>query len=34
LHASEAAVVPSGRRVLQVDYAAEELPGGLRWLGL
>lgn len=34
LHASEVAVAPSSRRVLQVDYAAEELPGGLRWLGI
>jgi hypothetical protein len=34
LHASEAAARPSRRRVLQVDYAAAELPGGLRWLGV
>ena len=34
LHASEAAREPCGRRVLQVDYAARELPGGLQWLGL
>lgn len=34
LHASEAAAVPARRRVLQVDYAACELPGGLRWLGV
>lgn len=34
LHASKAALVPSRRRVLQVDYAAEELPGGLEWLGV
>ena len=33
LHASEAAVDVSSRRVLQVDYAVDELPGGLRWLG-
>ena len=32
LHASEAAVAPSRRRVLQVDFAAEQLPGGLEWL--
>jgi Phytanoyl-CoA dioxygenase (PhyH) len=31
LHASEAAVAPDRRRVLQVDFAAGELPGGLRW---
>ena len=34
LHASEAAIAPARRRVLQVDYAAEELPGGLVWLGV
>ena len=34
LHASKAASAPSRRRVLQVDYAAEELPGGLKWLGI
>lgn len=34
LHASEPAVDPSHRRVLQVDYAADELPGGLEWLGV
>ncbi len=34
LHASEKAAVPASRRVLQVDYAAEELPGGLEWLGV
>jgi hypothetical protein len=34
LHASEAAIEPSHRRVLQVDYAADELPGGLQWLGI
>lgn len=34
LHASEAAVVPVRRRVLQVDYASEDLPGGLAWLGV
>ena len=34
LHASNAATKPSHRRVLQVDYAAEELPGGLEWLGV
>lgn len=30
LHASDAAAAPSRRRVLQVDYAVGELPGGLR----
>jgi len=34
LHASDAARVPARRRVLQVDYAAEDLPGGLTWLGI
>jgi hypothetical protein len=34
LHASAAATKPMRRRVLQVDYAAEELPGGLEWLGI
>ena len=34
LHASEATVMPARRRVLQIDFAAEELPGGLDWLGV
>lgn len=34
LHASEAARKPARRRVLQVDYAATALPGGLEWLGV
>lgn len=34
LHASDAARAPARRRVLQVDYAAEDLPGGLAWLGI
>jgi hypothetical protein len=34
LHASECATEPSHRRVLQVDYAVGELPGGLTWLGV
>lgn len=34
LHASDAAVHPRRRRVLQVDYAPETLPGGLAWLGI
>jgi hypothetical protein len=34
LHASDAAVEPLHRRVLQVDYCAEQLPGGLEWLGV
>jgi len=34
VHASQAAPVPARRRVLQVDFAAVELPGGLEWLGV
>lgn len=34
LHASEAASAPTNRRVFQVDFAAEALPGGLEWLGV
>jgi hypothetical protein len=34
LHASEAAKTPLRRRVLQVDYATDDLPGGLEWLGV
>ena len=34
LHASEAAKAPLRRRVLQVDYAIDGLPGGLQWLGV
>ena len=34
LHASEAARQPARRRVLQVDFATGDLPGGLEWAGL
>jgi ectoine hydroxylase-related dioxygenase (phytanoyl-CoA dioxygenase family) len=34
LHASDAATCPARRRVLQVDYAARDLPGGLQWSGV
>lgn len=34
LHASKPARVPLRRRVLQIDFAAEDLPGGLEWLGI
>lgn len=34
LHASDASKSPKSRRVLQVDYAAFDLPGGLEWLGV
>jgi ectoine hydroxylase-related dioxygenase (phytanoyl-CoA dioxygenase family) len=31
LHASSAALVPSHRRVLHIEYAVDDLPGGLEW---
>jgi hypothetical protein len=34
LHASEPAAAPRSRRVLQVDFAAEDLPPPLEWLGV
>lgn len=34
LHASETAATPRRRRVLQVDYAEFDLPGGLEWSGV
>jgi hypothetical protein len=34
LHASEKATIAAHRRVLQVDYAVGDLPGGLEWLGV
>ncbi len=34
LHASDAAKAPANRRVLQVDFATEDLPDGLEWLGV
>jgi hypothetical protein len=34
LHASEAASESAHRRVLQIDFAAADLPGGLEWLGV
>jgi hypothetical protein len=34
LHASDRAQPPRRRRVLQVDYADFDLPGGLGWAGL
>jgi hypothetical protein len=33
-HASAPAARPRRRRVLQIDFSAEDLPGGLEWLGL
>ena len=34
LHASSVAAIPARRRVLQIDFAAEALPGQLEWLGV
>ncbi|MES2119552.1 MAG: phytanoyl-CoA dioxygenase family protein [Pseudomonadota bacterium] len=34
VHASERSSSDSGRRVLQVDFSADGLPGGLEWLGI
>ena len=34
VHASARAQSPRRRRVLQVDYASMDLPGGLQWLGV
>lgn len=34
LHASEAARAPLRRRVLQVDFSADDLPNGLAWAGV
>lgn len=34
IHGSKAASRPARRRVLQVDYSADDLPGGLAWLGV
>lgn len=34
LHASDRATAVNRRRVLQVDYSADALPGGLEWLGV
>ncbi|MBW8881931.1 MAG: phytanoyl-CoA dioxygenase family protein [Asticcacaulis sp.] len=34
LHASDRAEKPEHRRVIQVDYAAGDLPNGLEWYGL
>lgn len=34
LHASERSGEAGGRRVLQLSYSADRLPGGLEWLGV
>jgi hypothetical protein len=30
----DAAAAPLHRRILQIDYAVGQLPGGLEWLGV
>jgi len=34
LHASDAAIAPTRRRVLQIDFADRDLPAGLKWSGI
>ena len=34
VHASEASRHPTGRRVLQLDFSADKLPGALEWAGV
>jgi hypothetical protein len=34
VHASAASVDQRGRRVLQIDYSADSLAGGLEWAGI
>lgn len=34
LHASAAAAAAGSRRVLQIDFSADDLPGELRWFGV
>ena len=34
LHASKAAETPAGRRVLQIDYSSDQVPGRLNWHGV
>ena len=34
IHASERSMTDHPRRVLQVDYSADRLPGGLKWTGI
>lgn len=34
LHASDRAAIPARRRVLQLLYSPDDLPGGLEWIGL
>lgn len=34
VHASAASTTTGRRRVLQIDYSADALPGGLEWVGI
>jgi hypothetical protein len=34
VHASKASVRPTRRRVLQIDFSADRLPGAIEWLGV
>lgn len=34
VHASKRSEVRARRRVLQIDYSADQLPNGLEWLGV
>jgi hypothetical protein len=34
VHASDRSAAPGRRRVLQLSYSADDLPGGLQWLGV
>ena len=34
VHASDRALIPGRRRVLQISYSADDLPGGLEWVGV
>jgi Phytanoyl-CoA dioxygenase (PhyH) len=34
LHASDAAISPTHRRVLHIDYSSDRLPAGLEWFGV
>ena len=34
VHASNRSASAGGRRVLQLSYSADRLPGGLEWLGV
>ena len=34
LHASDSVLIPCHRRVLQIDFAATDLPNGLEWVAI